>query len=245
MNGKLMNPLFKETIVFRPLTEYRNSKLLRYGNGEWIPDDEQPDLAFVDLDNAISYSVLLPNYLNVLWCWHDSKLTLSIVGEEYKYEVRGWHTETVDNSEMIHWDDKDRDKHPNSIAHRSAMDKCCELHSCASGHGVSLTSDEYDKPNPYFLKGLVYIQRTMKQITIPKTHVCYQCLNDGLLHRKEAFESLYLSTLGNLDDEQKRLNKLEIDVYDTEDEIKRTNEKLTEMKQNPFYNPELDKENIE
>jgi len=242
MNKELMNPLFKETIIFRPLTEYRNSKLLRYSNGAWIADDGGLDLAFVDLDNAICYSVLLPNYLNVLWSWHDSKLTLSIVGEEYKYEVRGWHTETVENSELIHWDDKDREKHPNQIAHRSAMDKCCKLHSCASGHGVSLTSNEYDKPNPYLERGLIYIQRTMEQITIPKNHVCYQCLNDGLLHKKEAFESLYSSTLGNLSDEQKRLNKLEIDVYDCEDEIKRTEEKLAQMKLNQLYNPVLDKE---
>jgi hypothetical protein len=240
---ELMNPLFKETIVFRPLVEYRNSNLLRYNNDKWISDDGEPDLAFVDLNNAITYSVILPNYYNVIWSWHDFPLTLSIVGEEYKHEVRGWHSQTVNNTESEHWDDKDRDKHPNQIAHKSAMDKCCELHNCGSGNGVHLVSDGYDKPNPYFAKELVWIQRTMQPVTKPDKPVCYQCLNDGLLHKKEAFESLYSSLLYDLDDEQKRLNKLEIDVYDTQDEIERTNEKLTKMKLNPFYNLELENTN--
>jgi hypothetical protein len=240
MSDANMNPLFKETIIFRPLLDYRNSKLLRYNNGKWMPDDGESDLAFVDQLNAVVYGVILPNYLNVIWSWHDLPLTLSIVGEKYRPEVRGWHTQTTNNGEMIRWDDADRDKHPNQIAYKEAMDKCCELHHCASGHGVSLTGDSYSETNSYYEQGLVYIKGIMQPVKRPDNPICYQCLNNGLLHKQEAFESLYSSTLGKLDYTQEHLNKAEIEVYDCEREINAINAELSEMKSSPFYKTELE-----
>lgn len=58
MNNNNYNPLLKETIVFRPLTEL---PILRYANGQWLPDDgETPDLAFVSPDKPLAFYVNMP-----------------------------------------------------------------------------------------------------------------------------------------------------------------------------------------
>ena len=237
-----MNPLLKETIIFRPLTN--STHLLRYADNTWIPDDGKPDLAFVDRANPVAYYVSLPDYTDVIWTWHDLDLTKKIVGDEFgKIDYReGWHTMSIDNkeTEQSHWDYTDKKKHPNQVAADSAMNKCCEFHSCASGRGVYLCHEE--KESPYFSKGLVWIQSTMQPIKPPEEPICYLCLNDGLGHKTNVLKNAYNNALSDKEYEEEARDKAELAMYDAEYSLKRINETLVEFKKHPLYNPKWDEE---
>jgi hypothetical protein len=234
------NPLFKEIIVFRPLTN--SSHLLRYANNTWIPDDGEPDLAFVDLNNSLAYYVQLPNYKNVIWSWFDLELTKKVVGNDFsKIEYRkGWHTMTVDNTdeddEKYHWFSWDIEKeHPNGIASRHAMDKCCSLHHVAQGRAVYIFCE--DKISLF-----KWVKSTMQLISPPQNPICHLCLNDGLGHKTEIFHSMYTDALGAKEHEQEIKDKAESDMLDAEYNLEKIEEHLAEYKKHSLYNPEWDKE---
>lgn len=97
-----MNPLLKETFVFRPIN--CSNDLLRYANNTWIPDDGKPDLAFVSKSKPLVYYVTLSSYANVLWTWFDLLLTRQMVGKEFEKDCqyrKGWHTMTTDNKDYL------------------------------------------------------------------------------------------------------------------------------------------------
>ena len=84
------NPLLNETFVFRPTDapiegtvittsgfEHKGQGLLRYAEGKWIPDDGEPDIAFVE--GVFAYGVSLPYSTNVLWSWRDLDLSRSFL----------------------------------------------------------------------------------------------------------------------------------------------------------------------
>lgn len=149
MNNKI-NPLLKETFIFRPLVKHEN--MLRYAEGSWVPDDGLPDMAFVYYDDfpAVEY-VRMPHSTNILWEWcelFESKMV--------------WHYCTTNNQNWGNYRFEERDRHPNEIASRSGFDKCCSLYSCANGRSISLTGD-----NEYVKLGKLTIQSTGKPVTKP------------------------------------------------------------------------------
>ena len=138
MNNNI-NPLLKETFIFRPLADHEN--MLRYAGGVWIPDDGQPDMAFIYYDHApmVEY-VRMPYYTNILWSWW-----------EVREHGRLWHYCTTNNQDWANYRFEERRQHPNELAGESGMSKCCDLYHCANGQSISLTSD-----NDYILS-LIHI----------------------------------------------------------------------------------------
>ena len=238
MNATNINPLFKETIVFRPIFK---GSMLRYAEGQWLRDDgHTPDLAFVSLENGppFAFGITIPSSANVIWTWRDIELTRQLVGKDLEqYIDYGWHTQTVDNAEDLigfSWDEQR--KHPNQVAHDAAMDKCCELFSCANGRGPSLTYQE--DLDPYWDNGLLWIQRTMQPLTKPTDLVCYLCANDGYGHKLAASRRRYEDFTSNKLDAEERISKAETDLYDAQDELKNYIERITELQQEPLYDKE-------
>lgn len=167
----LVNPLLKETFIFRPL--HPGSNLLRYAKGKWVPDNGKLDMAFVYRDVRgfpIAEYVKLPYYTNILWLWKeiiDGRLT--------------WHYCTTDNDYWYNHNYGERDEHPNEIAGRSAMHKCSDLYSCANGHGIDI-----DEDNDYIRKEKLIIVSTSDSIVKPTNPICFLCLNNKYGHRLDA-----------------------------------------------------------
>jgi len=169
---KVNNPLLKETFVFHPIEYHTN--MLRYAGGKWIPDDGQLDLAFVYKENGFPFAeyVDLPYYTNILWSWLEL-----LKGE------RIWHYYTTNNKYWYDYPFTRRDKHPNEVAGRSAMNKCSSLYHCANGRGIGI-----DEDNKYIQKRKLIILSSGKPVTKPQNPVCFLCLDNNLGHRKEALK---------------------------------------------------------
>lgn len=165
------NPLLEEVFVFRPAGKVD----FRYANRNWIPDDGEPDLAFVS--NNFALYVSMPYYTNLLWEWRDRSLSESWVADSLKRDVSPWHYYTIGNEpwEDHSWDE--RNSHPNEIAGRLAMDKCCSLHGCANGRSVRLTQED-----ECIKRGQLWIKRTMEVVKPPPNPICFLCLNNGREH---------------------------------------------------------------
>ncbi|KKL27800.1 hypothetical protein LCGC14_2381550 [marine sediment metagenome] len=225
---KNFNPLLNETFVFRPLNVpvegmivtpsdfIPRHGLLRYADGNWIPDDGKPDLAF--LEGVIAYGVSLPHSANILWQWEDIDLSRSFLPDEdlRRHHARGWHYQTINNT---HWQDyrwgsfgKSRDEHPNEIAHKSAMDKCCSLHHLANGRGADLTID-----NEWTRRGFLWIKSTMQPIKPPENPTCFLCLDNGKGHLLDALNLKKSSLEGEIEYSWEHHNKAEIDAIDSKD----------------------------
>jgi hypothetical protein len=234
------NPLLKETFVFRPFNgdegvgvlatpsfqpsgyKHEGQGLLRYADGKWIPDDGEPDLAFVH--GVVAFGVRLPSYTNIIWEWLDLELTRSLIPEYLRREVNGWHYMTT-NNKAIHdhyWFDKE--KHPNEIAHKSAMDKCCEIHSVANGRGPELWLD-----NEWIKRGLLYVKSTMTKIVAPDNPVCCLCQDNGRGHLLIALQSKKSNLEAEIEFSQEKLSKAESDTYHYQDVIESSQEELVEI----------------
>jgi hypothetical protein len=217
--------------------------MLRYADGDWLPDDgETPDLAFVTNTHAsapFAFYVTMPYYTNLVWGWRDIELERRIVGRELEKFVYGWHHQTTNNKDCYDYRWQERDKHPNEIAGRAAMDKCCSMFSCANGRGANLTHEEPE--SPYFTKGLLWVKSTMTPLKKPENPACFLCLDDAEGHKREASRRRYEDILSSKTDAEERLDKVEIELYDIKDELEHYAKKLEELKTAPFYNPEWDK----
>lgn len=201
------NPLLKEVFVFRPTGKVD----LRYANRNWIPDDGEPDLAFVS--GNLAFYVNMPYYTNLLWAWNDRSLSESWVADSLKRDVTPWHYYTIGNEpwEDHHWDE--RVSHPNEIAGRGAMDKCCSYYGCANGRGVYL-----DQEDECMKRGQLWIKRTMEVVKPPPNPICFLCLNNGREHIIRALNQQkehYEASLGQAkEDYQKALDyKEDINFY--------------------------------
>jgi hypothetical protein len=241
METKKINPLLKETIVFRPIYKGR---MIRYAEGKWIDDDGQPDLAFVSLGDGppFAFGLSLPSSTNVLWTWRDRELTQKLVtGDLQEYIDYGWHTQTVDNStDDIDFPYNERKQHPNQIAHDAAMNKCCELFHIGNGRGPSLTHQ--DDESPYWDSGMMWIQRTMEQLRKPENPVCHLCLNDGYGHKLAAAKRRFDDFVSMKIDANERISKAEINLYDAQDELKHYTQRITELREDPLYSKEWEDE---
>ena len=241
MNKKIFNPLLNEVLVFRPTDapiedtvittsgyQHKGQGLLRYADGKWIPDDGEPDLAFVH--GVFAYGVKMPYSTNILWSWRDLDLSLSYLPENLHRHTRGWHYLTIGNT---HWEDyrwggfgEGRDKHPNTLAHNSAMSKCCSFHGCANGRGPELTL-----PNVWIERGLLWVKSTMEPIKPPDNPVCFLCLNNGKGHLLEALESKKYDLEASIEDDWKAHNKAEIDAIDYKESAENAEERLKDIEQ--------------
>jgi hypothetical protein len=236
MLAKPFNPLIDETFIFRPLGIKNSTNTLRYADGKWIPDDGEFDLAFVIGTQA--FYVEIPNFTNLLWSWSDGELTKKWLPEYLHRNFKHWHYMTVGNThledEYTRYTFPDDDKHPNAIAKKSAMDKCCELHNCASGNAIRIDDGQYDinqytKANEYIKRELLRIKRTGEPIKIPEKLECVLCANNGHGHLLEALKACKDDIESSIEYSQERINKMQSDIYDEESNIERSKESLIEI----------------
>lgn len=241
-NKNNANPILDEIFLFRPSAvpvegtviatsgyEHKGHGLLRYADGRWIPDDGEPDLAFVE--GVIAFGVHLPHSTNIIWQWRDLELSRQFVSPELHRNVTGWHYQTINSTRWQdnQWDYKERDEHPNGIAFKSAMDTCCSFHGCANGRGPDLT-----QMNPWIERGLLMVKSTMQIIKPPDNPVCYLCLDNGKGHLLEALISKESDLEAEIEDCWRLHNKAELDAYDyknaaesAEDNLKAIQERIT------------------
>jgi hypothetical protein len=239
--NKLINPLLNETLIFRPLDNYNENfptRTLRYANGEWIPDDGQFDLAFIQGNNVLS--VNLPSYSNLLWSWTDYDLTKKWLPEHLHRNIKGWHETTIDNTplseEYVRFKFSNSDTHPNAIAHRSAMEKCCEIYHCANSSGTSITDanrgiNKYFPTDEYIKRRLLRIQRTNEPVVIPEKLECYLCANNGKGHLLEALKSSIDDAESGIEYSQERIDKMQSDINGEEYNIEHAKVDLAELKE--------------
>lgn len=237
---ELFNPLLKETFVFRPFdgsvgrgitatpSGYQHSKqgLLRYADGQWIPDDGEYDLAFVR--GVIALGMHLPDFPNVIWSWNDIELTHCWLPDKLHKYARGHHFFTVDNSPFsqdYHWD---KSQHPNAIAMKSALDKACSMHGCGNGRGAYLTS-EGKRDEPWLSEKRILIQSTMQPVLIPENPICYLCLDNGKGHLVEALQSCKEQLEADIEYAEEEITKAQSNIYDNEYIIEKANEGIPEV----------------
>jgi len=161
------NPLLEKIYVFRPLPEMLKGKVWRYAEGKWVPDDGEPDLAFIS--DFYAFFVDLPDLDNILWSWWDE-------------ERQVWHYHVL-NPKKSYGDRWGIENHPNYIAGREAMRKCCEIFKCANGTGPYI-----HQPNEYIDRSLLWIKHTMEPVVPPEAPVCFKCTTG--LHEKERLEGM-------------------------------------------------------
>jgi len=169
---------WKEVFVFRPLVPLEDC--LRYADGRWISDDGKPDLAFVGYDGCpTALHVEIPSS-NLLWMWRDKNYCW-----HYMYEGHDRRSVKVGN-------------HPNVIAERASMDKCCEIYSVANGSGPAPFSEE--NIERWIREGKIWVLRNGKLIPFkkPKLIECTLCLTGQ--HDVEMVEREYNHVRGALDD---------------------------------------------
>lgn len=213
IGGKVnTNPLLKETFIFRPLKEHHG--MLRYADGSWIPDDGQPDLAFIyrDTHPVVEY-VRVPYYTNLLWQWNE------IIDHRGK-----WHYCTTDNE---HWDAfyfDERKQHPNEVASDSGMSKCCDMFGCANGESISIIED-----NDYIKQGRLIIKSTGEPVRKPDNPVCFLCLNNEYGHRLQKLQRQKEEIEANIENYTDEIRRAESDLADAQDSLERTNQQLVEV----------------
>ncbi len=137
---------------------------------------------------------------------------------------RNWHYQTIDNQpyEPFPWDE--RDKHPNELADKSAMDKCCSMHGCANGRSVDLTQD-----NVWIQRGLLWVKSTMQPVKSPENPTCFLCLDNGKGHLLEALESKKSVLEGRIEYSWEAHQKAEINAIDYKDDAERAEDNLKEI----------------
>ena len=212
--------LNRPTYVFRPtpgnnLTQVLGKgSWLRYGGGLWVEDDGEFDLAFVSMQTPVALGVKIPYRDNLEWEWMDMDVAVAATGVENaeKSLIRPWHIQIHDPTKgwgEHHGIGSERDSHPNEIAHRSAMDKCCQLHGCANGRGP-----HFVLPDAWVEAGLLRITRYLLPILAPANPVCYLCLNDGFGHKLLYLRELRRKLDGALEHSKERHDRLEVNCID-------------------------------
>jgi hypothetical protein len=237
MENTALNPLLKETFVFKPFdncmgrgitaTEYGyrhdQERMLRYADGQWLPYNGEYDIAFAH--GVFAYYVSLPDYSNIIWSWRDLALTRSYLPKYLHKYAKAHHIYTTDNLPMHSWDNS---QHPNEIAGKLAMDKVSSIHGVANGRGSYLCSES---PNEIpWLKGKhVLIQSTMQPVIIPENPICYLCLDNGKGHLIEALHDYKEQLESDIEYAQEDIGKAESTIADSEYTIRKANELMPEV----------------
>lgn len=146
---------------FRPIYE---GDYLRYNNGNWIPDDGEYDIAFIEPNKQTTYYVNLPYYKETGWSWVKN----GNWGEYVTKHLGGnaWHR-TVGRGES--WNE--RDAHPNRIAGEAGMKKLGQMKGCSNGSGPDILY----VGDPYLVKRVVRTVDTKEIMEIPKDFNCIYC----------------------------------------------------------------------
>lgn len=166
----------KKIELLWPIYEFRpdvlaescsESNLLRWNNGNPIPDDGEFDIAFIG-GNFVFY-VDLPYYANLLWKWCKGMQW----GDHVSSHPNGnaWHYVSRDGSRKWgdHWA---RDSHPNTIAGSRAMNYLSKQRSCANGRSV-----EFNVTDKTITEGLLRIRETREIVKPPEIFQCMYCGN--------------------------------------------------------------------
>jgi len=228
------NYLLKETFIFRPFNrcegsgitatpykyKHESQGLLRYADGQWIPDDGEYDLAFAH--GVFAYYVSLPDYSNVIWTWRDIELTKSFLPEYLHKYTKAHHIHTADNLPMRHWDNN---QHPNEIAGESAMHKVSSIHGCANGRGAYLCS-ESPSGAPWLKEKRILLQSTMQPVLMPENPICYLCSDNGKGHLIEALQNYKEQLELDIECAQETIDKAKSNIADSEYIIHKANEKI-------------------
>lgn len=151
---------------FKPLIKGR---YLRYDNGKWTESDgSEYDLAFVGIsDTCMAWYFNIERRENILWSWCKNGYWTAIVLEHPRNNA--WHYQL--KNKTTDWGEIHKDTtHPNYIAYRSAMDKCCSMYRCANGNGP-----EFKIGDKWIAKGLLREKNTKKIIKFPKIFNCMYC----------------------------------------------------------------------
>lgn len=153
---------------FRPRECHSRGTVLRYANGEWLPDDGEWDIAFVSfgMGAPLGLGVELPYQRNILWRGKDGHWTQP---NHNHHRSNPWHY-MLREGETAWGGAWGKDMHPNSRAADAAMKKCCALNSCANGVGP-----QFEITDPYIVLGLVRDRETKEIVRVPTNFTCMYC----------------------------------------------------------------------
>ncbi len=162
------------------------AKVQRYADGKWIEDDGEWDLAFAVSSECMAYHIFMPWKTNLGWQWDGGNCTRR---EPRHPNFNAWHYELTSGSKFRDWPSWDgefcRDKHPNELAGKVAMDYVCSLRSCSNGRGPDL----FHIDDPYIKAGLVRVKETKEILKFPKTMKCIYCGEIPTFTPKESKEA--------------------------------------------------------
>lgn len=163
---ELLHPVYE----FRPLpTVLRPGfETYRFADGQWIADDGEYDLAFVN--HNVCWMVELPYQRNIVWSW----LTGDWRGSEHRHpRSNPWHYMLREGT--TEWGGNwGSDDHPNAKAGRSGMSFACAQHRCANGRHV-----KFHLGDRHIAAGLVRERDSKRLLTFPKKPCCMYCGDDG------------------------------------------------------------------
>lgn len=172
---------------FRPIEHHMRGTVLRYADGDWIPDDGEWDVAFITygMGAPLGLGVHLPQQRNIVWSGLTSHWSAHNPahprGNAWHYMLRGGETQW--GGQWL------RDHHPNERAARAAMSKCCAINGCANGSGP-----EFQDGNPYIVAGLVRERDTKAVVRRPAHRQCMYC--DEWESLAQAIEARRAATTG-------------------------------------------------
>jgi hypothetical protein len=153
---------------FRPLPGELGAGMRRYADGQWLEDDGEHDLAFIN--NGYGPPVCLmfePGYQsNIIYSWltghWSGKVSSHPRGNAWHYALAEGETE---------WGGAwGRENHPNYKAGRSGMDKLCSERSCANGRHV-----EFRNNDRHVSEGLVRNRETKEVFRFADGMKCMYC----------------------------------------------------------------------
>ena len=152
---------------FRPLPSTKG-EVLRYAQGEWLPDDGEWDVAFVvsGFGGPLGLGVRMPYQRNIIW----KGLTSHWSANNLKHpRLNPWHHMFREGTSE--WGgDWGGSRHPNSLAMDAAMNKCCSMHRCANGRGP-----EFVIGDPWIAAGLLREVETKTVVQFPEILDCAYC----------------------------------------------------------------------
>lgn len=162
----MLHPVYE----FRPLPSVLRPgfETYRFADGQWIEDDGEYDLAFVN--HNVCWMVDLPYQRNIVWSWIDGHWT----GNEPRHpRMNPWHYMLRDGE--TEWGGPwDRDQHPNVAAGRSGMSWACAKYRCANGRSV-----KFHLGDKHIAAGLVRERDGKCVLTFPPKLRCMYCGDDG------------------------------------------------------------------
>jgi hypothetical protein len=163
-NAEMLWPVYE----FRPLPRDTRSTVLRYADGQWLPDDGEWDLAFVAYGwgAPLGIYVDLPYQRNIVW----RGLTSHWSADNHDHpRANPWHYMLRDGE--TEWGGPwGRARHPNRRAGNAAMDKCCAINRCANG-----TGPQFELGDPYIAAGLIRERNSKRLVTFPAAPSCMYC----------------------------------------------------------------------